>query len=130
MLSEVASKFFPGHDRTIFDDGTLAARVTSIRPDDLELAKLLSDLCETRLHVVVLFEWYQWYRSQGRLDPGGMFEASRQKHLLTRSIAEDLDKIAYSIELIHDMAPQAEGGLTSVPEENESSADPASEHPN
>jgi len=88
MLSEVGLKFFPSYNQTSFDNGTLAARVTSIQLDDMELASFRSDLDETRLDAAVLFDWYQWFRKQDSPDPGGMFKAIRQQHQLTRSLAE------------------------------------------
>lgn len=108
MLSDIALRFFPAHDKTIFDNHSLAAQATGLRPDNTELVEFYADLDEVRTNVAVLFDWYEWSKKQGELDPGGMFAAIQKKHQLTRALAEGLDKVVSYLEQLCAMAGAVE----------------------
>ena len=94
MLAEIANEFFPKPGRTLFDKGSLVAQATGLNASSTNLRGFRLRLGELRQEVAILVEWYDWYRKGTMHDPAGMFPAIRQKHDLTKRIADRLDKIA------------------------------------
>jgi hypothetical protein len=110
MLSEIANEFFPKPGRTLFDKGSLGAQATGINASSPNLRSFRSRLGELRREVAILVEWYDWYREATTHDPAGMFPAIRQKHDLTKRIADRLDKIAVAFTNLREEAAQNKGG--------------------
>lgn len=108
MLSDISLRFFPAHDKTIFDNHSLVAQASGLRRDSAELVDFSANLDEVRMKVAVLFDWYEWSNKQGELDPGGMFEAIEKKHKLTKAIAEGLNNVVSYLEQLCAMAGAVE----------------------
>lgn len=110
MLDAISKRIYPSHERTLFDDGSLATRATGIRSNNPILSTLRGHLDPLRLNVAVLADWYRWSTNPGTsLNSDGMFDAIREQHILTRAIADGLGEVSADLnKLLTIVQPRAE----------------------